>query len=54
MTRQDEAALATFYARPEWRDIRHLVEQLAPGSVEPIEALVRKVRRDQWGDRSQD
>lgn len=48
----DEAALATFFADPRFKQIRHLVEQVAPGSVAPIEAVVERVRREVWRDLS--
>lgn len=50
MTPRDEHDLATFFARPEWAHIRPLVEQLAPGASEKIDAVVRKVRVEQWRD----
>lgn len=49
---EDEARIATFFADPRWPEIRQLVERIAPGSVAPIEAVVARVRIEQWGDRS--
>lgn len=53
MTLEEECRLATFIARPEWREVRHLVEQLAPGAVEPLEAVVKRVRKSVWRDFSE-
>lgn len=50
VTPEDEAKLATYFATPAWREVRHLVEQLAPGAVAKIEAVTRRVRRDVWKD----
>lgn len=46
----EEGRLASFMARPEWPEIRKLLEQLTPGSVAPIEAVMLKVRRELWKD----
>ena len=48
--RADEAKVATFFADPRWPEIRQLVERIAPGAVAPIEAVVQRVRREQWKD----
>lgn len=50
MTPQDEAKLATFFARPELAEIRPLLEQLAPGATAKIDAIVKRVRRTVWKD----
>lgn len=53
MTRQEEHEFASFFARPEWAHVRQLLEQLTPGSTAPIDALIRRVRVEQWRDFSQ-
>lgn len=50
--RKAEQALATFFARPEYAEIRPLLEQIAPSSTAPIDALVLKIRREVWKDLS--
>ena len=50
MTREEEAKLATFFARPEWAAIRPLLEQLAPGAPAAVDAAIRRVRVEVWRD----
>ena len=50
MTRTDEHKLASFFARPEFSEVRPILEHLLPGSVEKIEAVMRRVRVEQWRD----
>lgn len=50
LTREEEAALATFFARPEWARVRPLLEQTAPGAADKIDAVVRRVRVELWRD----
>lgn len=55
MSPEDEAALATFFAAPLYNErVRPLLEALAPGVTDKIEAVVAKVRREVWRDFSRE
>ena len=50
MSPEDERKIATFYAQPAFREIRHLVAKL---SLSEIDRIVRTVRRRDWKDFSE-
>lgn len=52
MTPAEEARLATWIARPDWPTIRPLLQTVLGATLKPVDELVLKVRREQWGDRS--
>lgn len=49
MTPTDEAALATWLARPEWPRVRVLLIGLG-FDVEPLDDLIARTRRTVWRD----
>lgn len=52
MTPADEAALATFFAKPEWPRLRPLLAEVLGVDLGPLEQLIARVRAEVWGDRS--
>jgi hypothetical protein len=52
LDRREQHLIASFFADPRYRAVRPLLEKLVPGSTKAIDALVRRVRVEQWRDLS--
>ncbi|WP_300573634.1 hypothetical protein [Phenylobacterium sp.] len=51
MRPQTEAKLATFFAKPEWPEIRSLLCSMGHGkAVADIDLITKRVRRNLWKD----
>lgn len=53
MTPANEAALATFFAKPEWPIIRALLGELLGVPLTPLDDLIQRTRREVWRDFSE-
>lgn len=50
MTPEDERALASWLARPEWPQMRRLIADLLNADIKPLDDLIATTRKAVWRD----